>query len=84
MLPHSLDGVGSPCDLNKWGLKFSTCRSSLEAREISDSVLLKRLLLRIARGRVCHLREEGQKLEHGNPERPLSNGAELASETGDG
>jgi len=54
------------------------------AREISDSVLLKRLLLCIARGRVCHLREEGQKLEHGNPERPLGSGAELASETGDG
>lgn len=54
------------------------------AREISDSVLLERLLLRIARGRVCHLRDKGQKLEHGNPERPLGNGAELASETGDG
>jgi len=53
-------------------------------REISDSFLLKRLSLRIARGRVCHLRDEGQKLEHGNPERPLGNGAELASETGDG
>jgi hypothetical protein len=54
------------------------------AREISDSVLLKRLLLCIARGRVCHLRDESQKLEHGNPERPLGSGAELASETGDG
>jgi len=84
MLPHSLDGVGSLCDLNEWGLKFSACRSFPGAREISDSVLLKRLLLCIARGRVCHLREEGQKLEHGNPERPLGSGAELASETGDG
>ena len=54
------------------------------AREISNSDLLERLLLCIARGRVCHLRDKGQKLEHGNPERPLGNGAELTSETGDG
>jgi len=41
MLPQSPDGAGSLCDLNRWGLKFSTCRSSLGARDISDSVLLE-------------------------------------------
>jgi hypothetical protein len=45
---------------------------------------LYRRSLCIARGKACHLRDEGRELEHGNPDKPLGNGAELATETGDG
>jgi len=42
------------------------------------------LSLCIVRGQVCHLQDIGRELEHGNPDQLLGDGAELATETGDG